>query len=395
MNTVKSHKNMQKHIRYYKIFPILILFSFFFISIGYAAINSITMEVSGVAVANAQTGVFITSATTLDSLSTVDNYYKTMLESTTTLSTTLSTSSVVYTITIFNNTLEKQTFTGVKYEGEFYDNENIVFELDGLAVGDSLEPNESKTFNISFHYLDYNIVSNNVLKSYLNFEFKRIYSVQYINFSDDEVTTNNYPTMAIGGESLVVNFVDIVPDLVVSMDDNELLKDSDYTYVDNVLTIPNVNGDIIIRINTIVGPVQGADGNYFEGSAIPGNGTILEDKWTGDVYNLTLGIPSNIGSVTTYTYTVKLTNNTEYVWTNLQNTDIIINSGGGIFGKALQRFSSTLSHNTLNPGETLTITFTIRYRVNLDCSAKGQTIIKLNNNGEEKQIELNINFSMT
>ena len=85
MNTVKSHKNMQKHIRYYKIFPILILFSFFFISIGYAAINSITMEVSGVAVANAQTGVFITSATTLDPSSTVDNYYKTMLESTTTL----------------------------------------------------------------------------------------------------------------------------------------------------------------------------------------------------------------------------------------------------------------------------------------------------------------------
>ena len=79
----------------------------------------------------------------------------------------------------------------------------------------------------------------------------------------------------------------------------------------------------------------------------------------------------------------------------MQNTDIIINSGGGIFGKALQGFSSTLSHNTLNPGETLTITFTIRYRVNLDCSAKGQTIIKLNNNGEEKQIELNINFSMT
>ena len=392
-------EDMIKKVNYSKWYPLLILFSFLFMSIGYASINLITTEISGLADAKAQTGVFITdvslsSSLVSDTLSSVNNYYKTMLESTTTLSSIDANSTVTYTITLYNNSESSQTFNGVKYDTSFYDNENIVFELSGLNVGDQLIAKSSVTFTVTFHYLDYVLASSNSLNSYLNFEFKRSFSVQYVNVSSTDIINNQYPTTIMEGDTLNVTIVGKISNLSVTMGSNTLLVDSDYTFIDNVLNVPNVDGDIVIEVETVVSPVQGEDGHYFEGSTVPGGGAVLEDGWTGDVYNLTFGVNGTIGSVTTYTYTVKLINDTNYAWTDLQNTDVIVNAGGGWFGKALQGFSSSLSQNTLNPGETLVVTFTVRYRTNLDCTASGQTIIKFNVNGEEKQLELNINFNM-
>ena len=74
--------------------------------------------------------------------------------------------------------------------------------------------------------------------------------------------------------------------------------DATFTMANNVFDGTNQNATVTSPVNATITTTTtksnaktgklGSDGNYFEGSAIPGNGTILEDKWTGDVYNLTL-----------------------------------------------------------------------------------------------------------
>lgn len=390
----------KKKVNLVVVFPFLILFTTLFISIGYAAINSITSEIKGNLAIKVQDGIFITdvilSSSGVDSnLSSIDNYYKTMLKSNVNLSTDDANSSVTYTITIYNRSNDCYAFSGVKYDSEFYSNPNIVFELNGLAEGDELPSKNSVTFTVTFHYLNYVIADNNNLESYLNFEFKKKYTISYVNVSNSDIINNNYPVTILDGNSLNLTFVGKISSLEITMGDKLLTSDVDYTFSDNILKIGSVNDNLVIKVESVVTPIDDGNGNYFGGSDPPGNNsTITEDGWTGDVYNLTFGIQAGIGTVKTYTYTVKIMNTTDYVWSNFNNTDKIIDTGGGWFGVALQGFSSSLSHQELNPGETLTITFTVKYRVNLDCSAAGQTIITFDSNGEEKTLELNIKFSM-
>lgn len=170
-----------------------------------------------------------------------------------------------------------------------------------------------------------------------------------------------------------------------------------YAYESNQLNIYGtayISGYILEEGVLPSAPIKEGD-NYVGGGDPPGGGTINEEYWEGNTYNLTFGVPGTIGSLTTYTYTVKVQNNTSLPWTDGTVSSEITNAGGGWLGKALQAFSSSLSSATVNPGEVLTLTFTVKYRTNLDCSAAATATATFNFNGEERKLIFNINFSMT
>ncbi len=379
----------------YSIYLVLLFVATLFMSVGYAVIN-ITGEVDISAVATAPNSIYISDASIERSVgeSLINTYYQTMFSSTTVLSKTDAASIVSYNITIYNNTPNTQVFSGVTYDPDFYDNKNITYKLAGLAPGDELESKASVTFTLIFRYVNNTLNNNNVLNSYLNFQFKKKHFVKYVNITDSKIRYNNYPTAITDGENLNIALSNRHK-IEVTMGGKTLVMNTDYTFSNDILNIPNVTDELVITVPAISTPVINENGHYFEGSPVPGkNGSIKSDGWIGDVYDLVFAVNKGaFGGKEDYTYTVKVVNNTEYAWNNLQNIDSIIEEGTGWWdGDPLQGFTTSLSHRNVNPGETLTITFNVKYRTSLFSSAHGQTIIKLNTNGEEKQLELNIMF---
>lgn len=180
-------------------FFIVIFFVTIFLGIGYAQISDIDLTVSGTAMAQRQTGVVISEIDYLSdfkanvSESKINTYYQTMLDSKVSLENDVN-SSITYRMTIQNLTDVEKKFSGVVYDNYFYDNPNITFELENLAVGDILNSGESITFNITFKYLGSD-TSKNVLNSYLNFKYEDIVLKHSIIYDTNiDTSGKSYPT---------------------------------------------------------------------------------------------------------------------------------------------------------------------------------------------------------
>lgn len=153
-----------------------------FMSIGYAAINSISLEISGYANASPQEGVFITDASySTDyqadiTASKINNIYQTNLSSTMVLSTTERFAYITYEISIYNSTDNDYSYVETTYMTgtDTYDNENIVFTITNLSPGDRIESKQIITFTITFSYKNYALSANNTLNSILNFKFEEV-----------------------------------------------------------------------------------------------------------------------------------------------------------------------------------------------------------------------------
>ena len=148
--------------------------------IGYSAINSITGEITGNILAEAQEGVFITDVENVSNVdanmtnSKIENLTKTTLKSIVELSNTNPLSSITYKVTVYNSSKDIYKFTEVKYDKEFYDNEAITFEITGFIPEQKIQPNETKEILITFKYKDITAVpTNRILNSYLNFNMEK------------------------------------------------------------------------------------------------------------------------------------------------------------------------------------------------------------------------------
>lgn len=53
----------------------------------------------------------------------------------------------------------------------------ITYEVSNINIGDEIWSNETLTFQITFKYLDRIDINNNILNSYINFSFKRLYMI--------------------------------------------------------------------------------------------------------------------------------------------------------------------------------------------------------------------------
>ena len=148
-----------------------------FMGIGYSAINSITGDIKGKATANNQDGVFITDVEYVSDIdanlnnSKIENFLGTMMKSTVKLSESNTKSEIKYKVTIYNNAIEAAVFEKVTYGKEFYDNEGIIYEIEGFTPGQTIGSKETKEIIITFKYKDQTTVpANKILNSYLNFE---------------------------------------------------------------------------------------------------------------------------------------------------------------------------------------------------------------------------------
>jgi len=178
-----------------KIFPILLFVATLFMGIGYASMNSISLNVSGDVIAKVQDGIFITEINCYQE-DDYDNHLcnkddikysdKTMIHSNISLESNLN-STITYQITIYNSTDALYYFDEAVYmeDESTYSNENITFELrnetnsSSFEEGTELLSNSFITFNVIFKFKENADVSNVNLISYLNFKFIRLYTVSF------------------------------------------------------------------------------------------------------------------------------------------------------------------------------------------------------------------------
>ena len=113
---------------------LLLMLTTISLGVGYAQISGIGLDISGQAVLDRQTGVVISNIEFLSgnginpSESSINTYYKALLDSTIVLGND-SSSNITYQVTITNLTNEDYYFVNALYDSEFYDNNNITFEL--------------------------------------------------------------------------------------------------------------------------------------------------------------------------------------------------------------------------------------------------------------------------
>lgn len=166
-----------------KIVSILVLL---FMVVGYASVNSIILDISGIAQSKETSGIFITEVAYHEDVNAnlekthIISAYQTLLNSEVVLSDSDGNSSITYQITLYNSNDDDYFFKGTIFDDEFYSNSDIIFELDGLDIGTFIKAKNNLTFKITFHYKDNVVSSSNVLNSYLNFEFARNHFANYI-----------------------------------------------------------------------------------------------------------------------------------------------------------------------------------------------------------------------
>lgn len=234
------------------IFPCFLIIATIFMAVGYASVNSVTSEVTGIATTSPYSGVLITdismniSGVEESEVSRIDNYSQTLVKSRMALSKTNGSSFVTLTVKVYNNTGIDYYYRGAKYDAstEFYSNPDIVFDVDGITIGDILPSKTEKIFTVNFYYRDNVVAASNILDSFINFEFKKQYMVTYNGLVVDE-----QPTTVFDGEDLVVS-LQYAP-VEVIMAGTVLIADVDYSYVDGVLTVPKAKGDIVINCNSL------------------------------------------------------------------------------------------------------------------------------------------------
>lgn len=237
---------------------ILLIISVLFLSVGYASLNSIVMDVDGDLVVKRQDGVFISDVVYSSGIncdpaySSINGYAGTLINGNVQLQD-VADSSIIYEVTVYNSTNDIYKFDGLKYEydPELYDNAGIVADFSGINIGDRIGSKELKKFYISFHYLNNQIQDNNSLKYYINALFVKLQNYT-ITYSDIESTT--LPTSILEGETLTIDFNGIISadsTLEIMMNDVKLEANVGYTFENNVLTINNVSGDVkIVKIES-------------------------------------------------------------------------------------------------------------------------------------------------
>lgn len=262
-------KKEKKQMSFYKkcsLFTLIIAIATLMMSIGYASINSITLDIVGSLTAkeNIQTGIYVSDYVlasangTNDKSQKIKKYYGTLINGEIVLDS--DSSSVTYTVKVFNNSDDVYKFDGIKYDADslFFDNENIIVEYSDISIGDRVSGMEEKTFTITFRYKDNKAVDNNVLNYYIDASFIKIpkYKITY----NDIDSSDSLPSSILEGDNLEITLTNPPSKLIVTMGDKELVADTDYAYKSGVFTLNNVTGDVVISKDLSALP----GGNYLE-----------------------------------------------------------------------------------------------------------------------------------
>lgn len=190
---MEEKKLVNRKTKIFEKYLILILLATLFMSVAYAEVTDINLEVTGTVTAQMQDGLFISNISegaTTRSISQEVKYYKGTTLSTKVILSSDPTASLTYKISLRNNSATDYYFTGVEYDENAYDNDNITFLVDIEPYLTTVLANDTKEFNIQFKYKDgVTVSSSQELNSLLIFEF----SNEFIKFklSDKEFTAPN------------------------------------------------------------------------------------------------------------------------------------------------------------------------------------------------------------
>jgi len=172
----KRIKRIPKSTR--KMFPIFLLIATLCMSIGYAAVNSVSLDFLGDIAAKDHDGVFITDIEYVERedflpSENIDIYTanKTIVDSKVILEQN-SSSNVKLKITVFNSSNEDHVFVGTFFDEEFYDNTNITFDLVGVEIEDIIKAGDYLTFYAIFKFNDTTKVTDNILNSTIDYRFE-------------------------------------------------------------------------------------------------------------------------------------------------------------------------------------------------------------------------------
>lgn len=283
---MKKEKNKKISTSYKKIYPSLIFIASLFMVVGYAAVNSISVEIKGSVIADVNPGVFIASVIYgSDNNAIIENcklnsFLQTTLSSKIELSNEDNTSYYSYDVNIYNNSDDRYIYRGTIYDNEFYVddtgkyNSNIIYEVIGIENNYILSPSEDIDLELKFKY-NGSTITQNILNSYLYFDFRKVYDITYIN-----IDGNKYVDYAIENEDLVINMSNEAFDsFIIKINGSEI---NNYTYENKILTIPNVNGDVEItgqllnpttpdryfNFDASTGIITGFNDNNYEGELI-------------------------------------------------------------------------------------------------------------------------------
>lgn len=185
--------------------------SVIFMAVGYSAINAITFEVTGMALATPQEGIFITDAvyntsTNADlTTSHISSFYGSSLSSYVNL-TNDPASSITYTISMYNSDATSKYFDAVTYmpmdDNSTYTNPNITYSLNGLEKYDEVPGKTPITFTITFYYLDNTNITETDLSSYLNFRFISAEDLVTITFNANGGTLGTTTMLGKKGDAI-------------------------------------------------------------------------------------------------------------------------------------------------------------------------------------------------
>ena len=164
-----------------KFYLFIIFIATLFIGIGYASINSISLDISGRSQAKSQDKVFITNIEYIEDENSnltenliVNSASQTILNSKISLTENDKESKVKIAITVYNSSNEDYVFVGTFFDDEFYDNKNIIFELENLEIEKILPKGDYYTFYVNFKYKNEESANsgNNILNSSIDYRFE-------------------------------------------------------------------------------------------------------------------------------------------------------------------------------------------------------------------------------
>lgn len=135
------------------------------------------------------------------------------------------------------------------------DNNNLKFEfLDynmkaKICENDQCTLGVKKKIKIKVSYNDNATINDNSEKFIINFKFGRIYNIDYVDIQNESIL----PKEVIEGDTLNLNIINnINGNLLVYMNNRKLSKNDEYQYLNELLTIPNINGNLSIRLNKYI-----------------------------------------------------------------------------------------------------------------------------------------------
>ena len=166
--------------------------------IGYAAVNNITLELAGSSSAKKIDNIKITNVEYYNDNQALKNESKIINYTSTTINSKIALGSdelswISYEVTLKNDTDNAYKYVGVIHDDdpEFYDNSNITYSVEGINEGEIVQPDTEKKIILTFKYST-NDTSNNILNSYINIKFNKIFKINYVDIDEDNLMTISY-----------------------------------------------------------------------------------------------------------------------------------------------------------------------------------------------------------